>query len=661
LIVKHIENPKQESSKALRVGCLVDYIAADGKEAGDKAELVFAAGDFYAESWQAQRAEMIALAMEATRSADPVDHWLLSWKEGEAPTEAQCREAAGILKRKLGLGRGHLAMCALHRDTDNHHLHLVLNRVDPETLRVADKGWCIDKAHRAIAEIVSAQGWEPEANARYIYGNDGRLIRNSRSGSRQPRTRALDWENATGEKSCERIAIEKATPILAEAQSWAQVHSGLAHVGMRYEMKGSGAVIWVGDQPVKASAVGREFSKARMEDRLGVFEKDKRHSSAELPTVSPEPLRDMPPQWTRYRAMENDRRKQKDATVRSQRAAHREQRGALFVEFRNQRKALYDGGKWSGDALNVARSLLAADHARRKAELMERQRQERNELSKRFGRRVSYEQYLLRLGEDQAARDWRFRNSRIALGVISGEGEESVQERDIRDFVATIQRAANGRVSAIEYRHKNSAAQVSFRDRGRRIDVLGISDEAAVLAALQLATQKWGIVSVDGQAEFKLLCAELAASHGVRISNPEIHAQAADTLKENRTMRNVYEAHKADILKRMEARNPSQLDWMIAMRMRVTGHDETQIADILKSNAPAGRNAERRDWSRYAERTAAAVFGKRGDREWETNARRDHVWMRVEGREPVSTNPNTIERVRNRRERVRTRGGLELD
>jgi hypothetical protein len=41
---------------------------------------------------------MIALAEEATRSKDPVDHWLLSWKEGEQPTHAQCREAVNTLR-----------------------------------------------------------------------------------------------------------------------------------------------------------------------------------------------------------------------------------------------------------------------------------------------------------------------------------------------------------------------------------------------------------------------------------------------------------------------------------------------------------------------------------------------------------------------------------
>ena len=168
MIVKCISNPKTQSNKAARIGSLLDYIEADGRTAAQKTEYIGSSGHFYSDSLQGQRAEMIALAMEATRSKDPVDHWLLSWKEGEQPTQAQCNEAVGILKRHLGMSSDQLAVFALHRNTVNYHLHVVLNRVHPDTLRVEDKGWCIDKAHKAIAEIIRTQGWEAEKNARYV-------------------------------------------------------------------------------------------------------------------------------------------------------------------------------------------------------------------------------------------------------------------------------------------------------------------------------------------------------------------------------------------------------------------------------------------------------------------------------------------------------------
>ncbi len=88
MIIKYISNPKMQSSKATRIGSLLDYIEADVHGGAQKAEYVCASGNFYSDSLQGQRAEIIALAMEATRSKDPVDHWLMSWKEGEQPKHA---------------------------------------------------------------------------------------------------------------------------------------------------------------------------------------------------------------------------------------------------------------------------------------------------------------------------------------------------------------------------------------------------------------------------------------------------------------------------------------------------------------------------------------------------------------------------------------------
>ena len=193
-------------------------------------------------------------------------------------------------------------------------------------------------------------------------------------------------------------------PILSNAQSWAEVHEGLAQVDMRYERKGSGAMLWVGDQPLKASCIGREFSRIRMEERLGEFQPDSRSNSMPLQPRTAEPLRpDMPANWAEFRKTLGDSRKQKDTAQVQQRMDHRAAREMQSAEFRNERSKLYQGGKWSGSALNVARSLLAADHAKRKAGLMERQKRERDSLRMRFGRRKTFEQFLIEQGEPQLA------------------------------------------------------------------------------------------------------------------------------------------------------------------------------------------------------------------------------------------------------------------
>jgi hypothetical protein len=117
--------------------------------------------------------------------------------------------------------------------------------------------------------------------------------------------------------------------------------------------------------------------------------------------------------------------------------------------------------------------------------------------------------------------------------------------------------------------------------------------------------------------------------------------------------------HKADILNRIEVRNPSQLDWMIAVRMRVTGHDQQAIALAMKENASQGREAENRNWTNYAERTAEAVYGPRGDRECARSEYRAETWAQVEGRKPVREH----EVLQSQRQAVpeRSQGDIERD
>ena len=61
-----------------------------------------------------------------------------------------------------------------------------------------------------------------------------------------------------------------------------------------------------------------------------------------------------------------------------------------------------------------------------------------------------------------------------------------------------------------------------------------------------------------------------------------------------------YQLHYRDVLKRQRGKvNLSRVDSMIAVRMRVTGHNQTAIKGALRQCAPGIRqNAEHRDWKR---------------------------------------------------------------
>jgi hypothetical protein len=174
--------------------------------------------------------EMEALALENTRSADPVFNCILSWRENEVPSHGQVDGAVQIVLSELGL-EGCQAHYALHRNTQNLHLHLCVNRIDPETYKARDPahGWTKKALEKAARKIELAQGWEIERSGRYVVTPDGQILEkpNAHEGAKLSRT-ARDIEAHTAAKSAERIAFETAAPIVRGAKSWEELHKMLA-------------------------------------------------------------------------------------------------------------------------------------------------------------------------------------------------------------------------------------------------------------------------------------------------------------------------------------------------------------------------------------------------------------------------------------------------
>lgn len=101
-------------------------------------------------------------------------------------------------------------------------------------------------------------------------------------------------------------------------------------------------------------------------------------------------------------------------------------------------------------------------------------------------------------------------------------------------------------------------------------------------------------------------------------------------------MAELYAAHRQDILIRQAGGDIdlSRVDSMIAVRLRITGYDQGEIAATLEACAPAFRQTtEGRNWQDYAQRTVRYVFGPEGSR---TSARLERYrdqFLQIEGRQ----------------------------
>jgi hypothetical protein len=374
--------------------------------------------------------EMEALATENTRSADPVFNCILSWREREIPTREQTDEAVEIVLKELGL-EGCLTHYALHRNTENLHLHVCVNRIDPETFKARDPahGWTKKALEKAARKIEITQSWEIERTGRYIVTESGEILEKSRENEKIKLSQtARDIEAHTGEKSAERIGQEAAAPIIRDARSWEELHARLAEWGIAFGLKGSGAILHIGETVIKASQAGRDISLSKLEKRLGkyrdrdtsVFSQDMRQEAVERVAVVPK----VKSSWGEYQKAKTEYFTAKKGAFSELRERHREEKQSLFKTQKMERSELFSvSWKGKGSELNRRRSVMTAKQQGEKLNFLDRQKEEREKLKKHFPRQFpSFKAWLSLEDDPELSALYRYPGQ---LVLLAGENENT--------------------------------------------------------------------------------------------------------------------------------------------------------------------------------------------------------------------------------------------
>ena len=164
--------------------------------------------------------------------AKPVLHYSLSWARDETPDRQEMSRAVDGSLDALGL-EGHEALIVAHDDTRHPHVHVVANRVDPETGKAAKLG------NSKLRLSRWAEGYEREQGRiqceRRVKNNERR--RTGEEVLRPIWDRPLHWARFRRE-GMERGRTRRATPPgdedrvdmeawrRAEAQAWEKVEDG---------------------------------------------------------------------------------------------------------------------------------------------------------------------------------------------------------------------------------------------------------------------------------------------------------------------------------------------------------------------------------------------------------------------------------------------------
>lgn len=148
-------------------------------------------------------------------------------------------------------------------------------------------------------------------------------------------------------------------------------------------------------------------------------------------------------------------------------------------------------------------------------------------------------------------------------GKIEGDSYVPPKPVELTNFVAE-QRGDDVRYSRRKV--DGRAGAIAFTDHGDKVEIGDWRDREVVLAAMQVASEKWGLLSLTGTDRYKALAIEFAAEHGFKVTNPELQ----DVLNAAR-QRYSNRGEKAGIAAGVEA--------------------QTQAAPVQQAN-PAARNTE---------------------------------------------------------------------
>jgi len=592
MIVKKVPNKKTGSTKASRVAGVANYIVEPERENGAEKCIHHEAENFLTDTHEGHVAEMIALAQDAVRSKDPIDHWVLSWPPSERPTVAQVRDAVQMFTEHCGL-RGHQTIWGLHDDTKNMHVHIAVNRVHPETLKVVEinKGFQLNAAHQAVAIIERKQGWKSVENARYKTNEKGELLIDSKTQRPAlnkakdkplaPTGPAQDMEIQTGQKSAQRLGIENAAPIIAQAISWKELHANMAAAGLEYRREGSGAKVYVGDIGVKASDIDRKASFGNLQKRFGPYQPPQEIKPHEYHhhTAQPYPaaIRDTAANGLRtlsechLAVLENQGQTRRkgvlhvdarpggrpvDGLRRAARPRGDHSTGLSpqpmrqgqpgwheYISIRDTQKAAKTHNTIALQKRHGAeREALAAKHKAERTELFSGDWKgkggDRNALQSITATLQAAEKLELqeRQRDERKAlqakyrplpiyKQWKEQPQIVSLHVLP-----VTQRSTATSTVASTLRALTSTVDPRQHITYQLARKDVFRDEGRTIAILDLTSHAGIAAALATAQQKFGnVLILTGSEEFKKNAVAVAVANNLtcKFADP-----ALETLRE---------------------------------------------------------------------------------------------------------------------------------
>jgi hypothetical protein len=521
--------------------------------------------------------QMEGIAFLNPRCKDALCHYELAWPPGERPTRTQWLECAAYTLKTLGY-RDHQFMVVAHDDRKHFHIHIMVNKVHPETFKAHTpyRNWLtLDAAMRFLE---AKHGWthtpgptrwdeESQQAVRASYSERNAL----RTSRQQPTGAAAKFEHYHDEESLQTYVRSEVAPRVRQLLTrnnvdWDDLHMLLAKARLRLEKAESGGYTVLAtdhDIRVKASDVFRhnfagKVNRQATEAVLGPWTP----ASTSLPQAAPHPAHHSERNAAQREERKAQRRADRSALINEYNQYRNRQRevckafttdgreGAQYLRevLRQQKKEIRASAlSWSDKKVLLSQATAQSVLEVRALKLsVQRRRQEAFPKNLRAWVADRADE-----GDARAAaqlRGWRYadqRNQRRLDARLEANGlhfgpplnpdggkdwADLAEQRLVaqREQQALAKQISTARIWTIDRKTGDVSYSLSGRisviDRGRIVTVLN-QDEAAVLFGLEMAVQKYGPrIACTGTVEWKRMVTKTAARHGilVQFTDPEM-------------------------------------------------------------------------------------------------------------------------------------------
>jgi hypothetical protein len=520
---------------------------------------------------------MEGIAFLNPRCKDALCHYELSWPPGERPTQPQWTESALHTLRELGY-QDHQYMVVAHDDKKHFHIHIMVNKVHPETFKAHTpyRNWLtLDAAMRVLeakygwTHTAGPTRWDEQSKqavrASYSERNALRTARQESTGA------AAKYEHYHDEESLQtymrrEVAPHVRTLLTHQNASWEALHTLLAKYHLRIEKGESGGYMVLAvdhNIRVKASDVFRnnfagKINRQTTESVLGPW------------TPASTSIQHSAPHLAQHSERNIAQREERKAQRRADRSALMNE----YNQYRNRQREVCKAFTTDGrDCTQYLRDVLRQQKKEIRASALSwpdkkvllsqaaaqsvlEVRALKQSIQKR--RQEAFPKNLRSWVADKAAegdaraaaqlRGWRYadqRNQRrldarlesdaLHIGPPpdpdgSTDWTDLAQQRiasQQKEQVLANQIAAT-RIWKIDRKTGDVSytlnGQVSVIYRGRVVTVLN-QDKAAVLFGLEMAIQKYGSrIACTGTVEWKRMVTKTAAQHGISVqfTDPEM-------------------------------------------------------------------------------------------------------------------------------------------